>query len=84
MPLFFSFFLPDYSPSTYADVMTYRDQKKYVTSVLYLEPSDLYPNGLVLAGGNDNIIFVYQAGEPFASLQLTEHTNAGNLSLFIF
>lgn len=57
--------------------MTYRDQKNFVISVLYLEPTNEYPEGLVITGGNDNTILVYKPGEPFASISIKEHTNAG-------
>lgn len=62
--------------SSYQDVMTYKDQKNFVGSVLYLEPSEEYPDGLVVTGGNDNIILVYKPAEPFATFTFREHTNA--------
>lgn len=57
--------------------MTYRDQKNFVMCVLYLEPTPEFPTGLVVTGGNDNTILVYQTCEPFATFTLKEHTNAG-------
>lgn len=63
----------------FGEVMTYRDQKNFVMCVLFLEPSQEFPDGLVVTGGNDNVILVYKPGEPFASLTLKEHTNAGKV-----
>lgn len=61
----------------FSEVMTYKDQKNFVMCVLYLEPTQEFPEGLVLTGGNDKVILVYKPGEPFASLTFQEHTNAG-------
>lgn len=61
----------------YGEVMTYRDQKNFVMCVLYLEPTSEFPSGLVVTGGNDNTILIYKPGEPFATLTMKEHTNAG-------
>lgn len=57
--------------------MCYRDQKNFVGSVLYLEPSEEYPDGLIVTGGNDNLILIYKPSEPFTSFTFKEHTNAG-------
>lgn len=48
-------------------------------TVFYLEPTKEFPTGLVITGGNDNVILIYKPGEPFAYLTLKEHTNAGIL-----
>lgn len=61
----------------YTDVMTYKDQKKFVIAVLFLEPSTNFPDGLIIVGGNDNTLFIYKPNEPFATFALKEHTNAG-------
>lgn len=68
----------------FSEVMTYRDQKNFVMCVLYLEPTQEFPDGLVITGGNDNVILVYKPGEPFASLSFKEHTNAGRKFAFNF
>ncbi|XP_066245153.1 phospholipase A-2-activating protein [Euwallacea similis] len=60
---------------SFEEVMTYRDQKNFVACVLYLDPTEEFPNGLVVTGGNDNIILVYKPSEPFATFTIKEHTN---------
>ncbi|KAI4461369.1 phospholipase a-2-activating protein [Holotrichia oblita] len=59
----------------YTDSVTYRNQKNFVASVLFLEPTKEYPDGLVVTGGNDNVILVYHPYEQSAILTLTEHSN---------
>lgn len=61
----------------YTDTVTYQDQKNFVASVLYLDPSKEFPEGLIITGGNDNIILVYRPSEPSAMLTITEHSNTG-------
>lgn len=68
----------------FSEVMTYKDQKNFVMCVLYLEATQEFPDGLVVTGGNDNVILVYKPGEPFASLSFKEHTNAGTQKKCIF
>lgn len=61
---------------TYCEVMTYKNHENFVGSVLYLEPSKEFPDGLVVTGGYDNVIFVYKPGEPFPTYTFKgEHTN---------
>lgn len=56
--------------------MTYRSHENFVGSVLYLEPSSQYPDGLVITGGYDKVIHVYKPGEPFPTFTFKgEHTN---------
>jgi hypothetical protein len=62
----------------YSLVQTYQDQKNFVITVLYLEPTAEFPDGLVITGGNDNIIYVYKPSEPFATFTFKEHSNAGD------
>lgn len=58
--------------------MTYRSHENFVGSVLYLEPSSEYPDGLVISGGYDKVIHVYKSGEPFPTYSFKgEHTNTG-------
>lgn len=65
--------------------MSYKDHKNFVVTVLYLEPNPQYPEGLVITGGNDNTIYIYKPAEPFATLTLKEHTNAGfYINIFSF
>ncbi|KAJ8972552.1 hypothetical protein NQ314_000139 [Rhamnusium bicolor] len=67
-----------YNPlqNTYHEVMTYQNHENFVGSVLYLEPSKNFPDGLVITGGYDNVIFVYKPGEPFPTYTYKgEHTN---------
>lgn len=64
--------------NTYQEVMTYRSHENFVGSVLYLEPSSEYPDGLVLSGGYDKVIHVYKPGEPFPTYSFKgEHTDTG-------
>lgn len=67
----------------YSLSQTYKDQKNFVIAVQYLEPTAEYPDGLVIAGGNDNTIYIYKPSEPFASFTFKEHTNAGkNINIY--
>ncbi|XP_076265264.1 phospholipase A2 activator protein [Rhynchophorus ferrugineus] len=59
----------------YEEVMSYKDQKNFVGAVLYIEPTEEYPDGLVVTGGNDNVILVYKPSEPFATFTIKQHTN---------
>lgn len=62
----------------YTEVMTFRDQKNFVASVLYLAPSREFPDGFVITGGNDNMILIYKPFEPFVTYIIEGHTNTGN------
>ncbi|CAG9833993.1 unnamed protein product [Diabrotica balteata] len=67
-----------YNPiqNVYQDVMTYKSHENFVGSVLYLEPSSEYPDGLVITGGYDKAIFIHKPGEPFHTYAIKgEHTN---------
>lgn len=55
--------------------MTYRSHENFVGSVLYIEPTSQYVDGLVITGGYDKVIHVYKPGEPFPSFTFKEHTN---------
>lgn len=58
--------------------MTYRSHENFVGSVLYLEPSSLFPDGLVITGGYDKAIYMYKPGEPFPTYSIKgEHTDTG-------
>lgn len=58
--------------------MTYRSHENFVGSVLYLEPTSEYSDGLVVTGGYDKVIHVYKPGEPFPTYSFKgEHTNTG-------
>ncbi|KAF5272219.1 hypothetical protein FQA39_LY01301 [Lamprigera yunnana] len=63
------------SNNTYAESTIYKDQKNFVASVLYLEPTVEFPNGLVITGGNDSVILIYQTHDSYSSLALREHSN---------
>lgn len=63
--------------NNYIESTTYRDQTNFVACVLYLEPTANFPDGLILTGGNDNTIRVYKPHEPFATVSIKSHTNAG-------
>lgn len=66
-----------YNPfqNNYEEVMTYKDQKNFVASVLYLDPTEEFPDGLIVTGGNDHIILVYKPSEPFATFTIKDHSN---------
>lgn len=70
------FFLLSFNPG-YIEAMTFRDQKNFVASVLYLPPTANFPEGLIVTGGNDNTILIYKPSEPFAIYSAKEHTNTG-------
>lgn len=61
----------------YVNTLTYRDHKNFVASVLYLEPSSEFSEGLIVTGGNDNLILVYRPMDQSAMLTINEHTNTG-------
>ncbi|XP_050305466.1 phospholipase A-2-activating protein [Anthonomus grandis grandis] len=61
--------------NTFEEIMTYKDQKNFVASVLYLDPTEEFPDGLIITGGNDNLILVYKPSEPFATFTIKDHTN---------
>ncbi|CAH1156011.1 unnamed protein product [Phaedon cochleariae] len=61
--------------NTYHEVMTYKSHENFVGSVLYLEPSTEYPDGLVVTGGYDKVIFIYKPGEPFPTFTFKDHSN---------
>lgn len=65
--------------NVYVESMTFRDQTNFVACVLYLEPTQNFPDGLILTGGNDNTILVYKQHEPFATVTIKCHTNTGKL-----
>ncbi|XP_056634387.1 phospholipase A-2-activating protein [Diorhabda sublineata] len=67
-----------YNPlqNVYQDVMTYKGHENFVGSVLYLEPTKEYPDGLVITGGYDKNILIYKPGEPFHTYAIKEeHLN---------
>lgn len=66
-----------YNPhqSNFEEVMTYKDQQNFVASVLYLSPTEEFPDGLVVTGGNDSAILIYKPSEPFATFTIREHSN---------
>ncbi|XP_063925549.1 phospholipase A-2-activating protein [Zophobas morio] len=70
------FWSPNRIDTGYTPIQTYRDQKNFVIAVLYLEPTDEYSDGLVVTGGNDNMINVYKPSEPFTTFTFKEHSNA--------
>ncbi|VEN56039.1 unnamed protein product, partial [Callosobruchus maculatus] len=62
--------------NVYDEVMTYKAHENFVGSVLYLEPTPEYLDGLVVTGGYDKAIHVYRPGEPFPTFSFKgEHTN---------
>ncbi|ERL89805.1 phospholipase A-2-activating protein [Dendroctonus ponderosae] len=66
-----------YNPhqSNFEEVMTYKDQQNFVACVLYLDPTEEFPDGLVVTGGNDSVILVYKPSEPFSTFTIKEHSN---------
>ncbi|KAF5295352.1 hypothetical protein FQR65_LT01542 [Abscondita terminalis] len=67
--------IPNELSNGYIESMIYKDQKNFVASVLYLEPTLEFSSGLVITGGNDHIIYVYKSHEPFSTLCFKEHSN---------
>lgn len=63
--------------------MSYKDQKNFIGAVLYIEPTEEYPDGLVVTGGNDHVILVYKPSEPFATFSIKEHSNTGMIFTLI-
>ncbi|XP_017771829.1 PREDICTED: phospholipase A-2-activating protein [Nicrophorus vespilloides] len=64
------------SETGYTNTITFKNQRNFVASVIYLKPTSEYPDGLVISGGNDNSILIYKANQPTAIFQLKEHTDA--------
>ncbi|XKL59138.1 hypothetical protein PGB90_000154 [Kerria lacca] len=50
---------------------------KFITCICVLPPSDSFQNGLVITGGNDSHIFVYEPDCSVPMKQLVGHTNTG-------
>ncbi|XP_044754625.1 phospholipase A-2-activating protein [Coccinella septempunctata] len=69
------FWKPNGFNASYNEFISYKDQKNFVASVLYLEPSNEFPEGLVITGGNDSVILIYKPSEPFATCSIKEHSN---------
>lgn len=61
--------------NSYSEKFSYKDQQNFVASVLYIEPTQEFPDGLVITGGNDSVILIYKPHEPFAYFTIKEHTN---------
>ncbi|CAG9765638.1 unnamed protein product [Ceutorhynchus assimilis] len=61
--------------NTHEEVMSYIGQKNFVASVLYLDPTEEFPDGLVVTGGNDHVILIYKPSEPFATFTIKDHSN---------
>lgn len=65
--------------SGYTEVQTYVGHKNFVTCVCAIPPSDIFPNGLIVTGGNDNIILLFQPECSTSFQQLSGHKNTGIL-----
>ncbi|XKL66639.1 hypothetical protein PGB90_010059 [Kerria lacca] len=61
--------------SGYTEVQTYVGHKNFVTCVCAIPPSDIFPNGLIVTGGNDNIILLFQPECSTSFQQLSGHKN---------
>lgn len=71
-------FIPNFRfNASYNEFISYKDQKNFVASVLYLEPTNDFPEGLVITGGNDSVILIYKPSEHFATCSIKEHSNTG-------
>ncbi|XP_045474731.1 phospholipase A-2-activating protein [Harmonia axyridis] len=69
------FWKPNGFNASYNEFISYKDQKNFVASVLYIEPSNEFPEGLVITGGNDSVILIYKPSEPFSCGSIKEHSN---------
>ncbi|KAK9889755.1 hypothetical protein WA026_007136 [Henosepilachna vigintioctopunctata] len=69
------FWKPNGFNTSYNEIISYKDQKNFVASIIYLEATNEFPEGLVITGGNDSQILIYKSSEPFAMCTIKEHSN---------
>ena len=53
-----------------------------MTSVCVVPPNETFSSGLIVTGGNDNMILVYEPDSPNSIQQLSGHEDTGMLDLF--
>lgn len=56
---------------------TYAKHEKYVTTVAFMKPNDVFTTGLILTGCNDNLIRAFVENRVDPVLSLHGHTDAG-------
>lgn len=59
--------------SGYVQKSTLKGHSKFVSSVHVVEPSTEYPKGLILTGGNDNAICIYEPDDVTPKQKITAH-----------
>ncbi|XP_075970869.1 phospholipase A2 activator protein [Anticarsia gemmatalis] len=59
----------------FVNVVTYKGHRNFVSCVCWLPPCEAYPDGLVVTGGNDNIILGYNLQDGAVQVTLEEHEN---------
>lgn len=67
----------------FTEVQTFKGHTNYVVSVAILKKSDILPNGLILSGGNDNLMCGFLPESPEPVFIDTSHTNTGEINLKI-
>lgn len=55
----------------------YAKHDNYVTTVVYAQPTEMFPNGLILTGSNDNLIRGFIEDEFDPVFILHGHTDTG-------
>lgn len=50
---------------------------KFITCICAVPPNDEFQNGLVLTGGNDNLILIFKPDCSAPIQQLSGHSNTG-------
>lgn len=59
----------------FVNVVTYKGHSNFVSCVCWIPPCEVYPDGLVVTGGNDNIILGYNLQDSTVQVTLEGHEN---------
>lgn len=57
------------------NVVTYKGHRNFVSCICWLPPCEAFPDGLVVTGGNDNIILGYNLQDGTIQVTLEGHEN---------
>jgi len=67
--------------TAYTETQTFSGHKSFVTCVCVVPANDLFPQGLIVTGGNDKIILAFTPESSDPVFQLKGHENTGILDL---
>lgn len=77
--LLFFFYYFSFNPG-YTDALTYKGHKNYVSAVCFIEGNP----SLIITGGNDSLICVYNTNEIEPFITAKGHSNTGILVFVTF